>query len=977
MNGTKNNPKKKIPEKIEMRDAMKISTLLLIAILTVTTLRAQQNFKVTRAVSITSQSNVKLELTVNELPSAVSKFKVRIFDDHETIFESSISWTSADAGKKKLIFYINDLKPQLWTPTHPQLYQLQLSSDEPNQPVLVQQRIGFRFFESKNGNLYLNGKPIFLRGIAINPPVRGIPVNLERSRGFATDYIRFMKSIHVNIIRIPNDSTWYNVCDELGMMVFGGNYGGSVGGEKPPSDYDKGVKWYTDSGYAIIAGHPSLMIYAMTNEVPPSGKVGERWEKFLSYAHAALIKWDSTRSYIANAGYGYGKSGDICDLHRYWGWYYNSPFTFLGIRNNENIIPFKKKVQPITFTECVGNYTGPDGRYNLTPNHKNPGSQLNWTGHADWQVQAQLADEHQSFTFRQATELFRRLRSVNSELSGVFPFTIMFHNWHTITIFTDMDPKAVTRQAQLSYQPVLISWESYANQVYAGSNINPVIHIVNDDDDFNDLTNTKVIYQLLDETRAPVISDTIAIPTVKYYGTHREPLNIKTPDNLPQGNYLLNAKLISKGKIISENFQKIYVARKDQLAALPSTGKKVYLYDPAGKTRAAFNKWNLESAQVVELKNIPATVTVIVGENAVDDKLVSNASYLKAFIKNGGRIIFLRQDTAHFKKMASLIPFKLKNVKPDLDEAAYPPAVRPSRNGYYLNAERPEHPVVAGIRREQLRVWSDYTSWNETKQGFPAIYPVTDGFVPENKNDIENIAVLLNFGVALEGIAVAEMYDGKGSAMICGLDLASRAGIDPVADKMFHNIVTYMNNDKIHDRYQLITEPIVWGDYTSEKGILTGVNSGLLLNAKPRLTGLYANERLIVSKAGDMLGGQSSGFNTRPGVQYVPWGRRPFGPYYLRGFGNVPMPVDTSNNIGTGVFWCTVPRGKKTASTLVYNPSDEALSIEIGINEMQKVSRLVPAKENVQVDCPVNSTTIKMRFTGDRRLVILETSFLN
>ena len=34
-----------------------------------------------------------------------------------------------------------------------------------------------------------------------------------------------MKSLNINIIRIPDDQNWMDVCDEEGMMIFAGRYG--------------------------------------------------------------------------------------------------------------------------------------------------------------------------------------------------------------------------------------------------------------------------------------------------------------------------------------------------------------------------------------------------------------------------------------------------------------------------------------------------------------------------------------------------------------------------------------------------------------------------------------------------------------------------------------------------------------------------------------------------------------------------------
>lgn len=58
----------------------------------------------------------------------------------------------------------------------PVLYDLTLKAGKQT----FQKRIGFRKFEMHNGVFYLNDKPIYLRGNAINPPERGIPNNWSK-----------------------------------------------------------------------------------------------------------------------------------------------------------------------------------------------------------------------------------------------------------------------------------------------------------------------------------------------------------------------------------------------------------------------------------------------------------------------------------------------------------------------------------------------------------------------------------------------------------------------------------------------------------------------------------------------------------------------------------------------------------------------------------------------------------------------------
>ncbi len=881
----------------------------------------------------------------------------------------------SERNEGKIKFQTENLNPELWAPSSPVLYHLNLSLLEKGKEIINYScRIGFRDFDSHNGQLFLNGHPIFLRGIAINPPGRGIPKEVEESREFALDYVQFMKKMNVNIIRIPDNETWYEVCDELGMMVFGGNYSGSVDGETPPKDYDKGVSWYENEKFQPIMHHPSLMIYALTNEVPYTGKKAQEWIDFLSYAHNKLKEWDNTRLYIGNAGYGYGQSGDICDLHRYWGWYYASPFTFLNIRDY-NKITFPEKIQPLTFTECVGNYTGPDGRYNLTPNHKNPVSQLNWTGHAPQNEQAMLADQHQSFVFKQVTELMRRLRRINPESSGVFPFTILFRNWHTVRQFSDMGPKPVTDQVKLSYQPVLVSWENWQSKVYAGAAFNPIAHIINDADDFSSLHNISLIVRILDKAYTVWVADTIKIPDLPYYKIHSQKIDIGLPENMFTGEYKLEGTLFADGKEVSRNFDPLFIESAGKFRIQP--GYKVQLFDPERQTLKAFQKNDIPFNELKNLSELNPAECLVIGENAAGKELSDNAPLLREFVRRGGRMLILGQDSARQKYLEGVLPVEVQFPRMNIDDPSYPPPPRPSFNSFNVNPERSDHPVFSGIDRSRLREWSDYTSWDETEKGFPAIYPVNNGFIIRNKKDIEKTAVLADYSVGLEGIALAEFFDGKGSVMLSGFDLCNRAGIDPVADRLLVNCINYMADKSIHQKYVLIKSPILWGEYETEKGILTGINSGFMLNSKPALFGSYERLPLILQKDGHLFAEKGGGWNNAAGKEYVPYGRRMFGPYSHRDFGGVPTPDDPDSSEGEGFFWCRVPEGTGFMKTLVWNPAKEQVKINIEINDQPVSNETIAAGEYKWIESkiadPANSLKIDLK--GDRRLVILQTSF--
>src|SRR5678809_1609485 len=62
-------------------------------------------------------------------------------------------------------------KLELWSPEHPRLYDVVLSSGADK----VHDAIGFRTIETRGTQILLNGRPIFLRGISLHEeaPVRG------------------------------------------------------------------------------------------------------------------------------------------------------------------------------------------------------------------------------------------------------------------------------------------------------------------------------------------------------------------------------------------------------------------------------------------------------------------------------------------------------------------------------------------------------------------------------------------------------------------------------------------------------------------------------------------------------------------------------------------------------------------------------------------------------------------------------------
>lgn len=113
--------------------------------------------------------------------------------------------------------------PVLWSPESPARYQVTARLLVEGAAVdEVQESCGFRTIEARDGRIYLNGQPIYLRGAldqAYYPETIYTPPSLE----FLEDQVRKAKALGLNCLRIHikiEDPRYYEVADRLGILVW-------------------------------------------------------------------------------------------------------------------------------------------------------------------------------------------------------------------------------------------------------------------------------------------------------------------------------------------------------------------------------------------------------------------------------------------------------------------------------------------------------------------------------------------------------------------------------------------------------------------------------------------------------------------------------------------------------------------------------------------------------------------------------------
>ncbi|WP_428228418.1 glycoside hydrolase family 2 TIM barrel-domain containing protein [Flavobacterium sp.] len=127
---------------------------------------------------------------------------------------------SALSEKQTFDFAVNN--PKKWSAEIPNLYQIDFILKDKKGTIVevIHQNVGFRKVEIKGGQLLVNGKAIYIKGVNRHEtdPVTGQTVSRERME----EDIKLMKEFNINAVRMshyPNDEYFYELCDKYGIYV--------------------------------------------------------------------------------------------------------------------------------------------------------------------------------------------------------------------------------------------------------------------------------------------------------------------------------------------------------------------------------------------------------------------------------------------------------------------------------------------------------------------------------------------------------------------------------------------------------------------------------------------------------------------------------------------------------------------------------------------------------------------------------------
>jgi len=163
-----------------------------------------------------------LEVIAKVQPGAAAQtVRTTLFDGERTLSRQSAA-VRPGQGEQTVRLADGIAGVRAWSAETPSLYTLLIELLDPQGAVVqaTRQRVGFRDVAIRDGQLQVNGRPVYIRGVNRHEhdPETFHVISMDSMRRD----IALMKRNNVNAVRTshyPNDPRWYDLADEYGLYV--------------------------------------------------------------------------------------------------------------------------------------------------------------------------------------------------------------------------------------------------------------------------------------------------------------------------------------------------------------------------------------------------------------------------------------------------------------------------------------------------------------------------------------------------------------------------------------------------------------------------------------------------------------------------------------------------------------------------------------------------------------------------------------
>lgn len=665
--------------------------------------------------------------------------------------------------------------PKLWSPDHPFLYSLQASILADGKTVHSRRfTFGMRDFTIRENQFFLNGQPLIVKAAIYQPHYPQTLAYPSSDEMLAAD-IRLAKEAHLNMLRLhikPQIPRLLELADEQGLLLY----------EEPP------IGWIQKSPQMrercrrevreLIArdrNHPALVMWGALNEGASEGE--ELKAELAAYAH----ELDPTRLVFDDSG-GVYYSGEnsrvytpgstlpraINDIHPYM----LQPFSHASFDY------YRQMQEPhmLNFTSEFGAMGGIEDLDAVIARY-DPGRQWQdkdrleeiyglfrkgFTDHGLDKWFGDFAAFARSSRDAQAEALTRMIEALRinpltagydichwNDASFEFPFGLV-DEWR--------NPKPSYAAAAAANKPLHIIVATARSNFYAGEPVEAVLAIVNDE---GRKGNAEVVIEIAAEdghvlqklTRATALGT-----RVQSLGT----VHLVAP--FAEGSFQLNATMHLDGRVVDRTEQKILVIERPN----PRTESAVDagVLDPVGRLTAQLQTLPVKISTYNA--DAPTKSVYLVGPlaDSLYDYPLAQLKGLVELARRGATLVLLElpMDSGVVSEKFSVFPTPLKVDFPE---------------GFKLQWIR-AHPITAGLPSNLV-----------LNQRYADVLPAR--FLEMPADEIVGGMLLDSFGDYhrrwFHSLVVNRVE--KGHIIICQYRLLDNLGKDPLADRLFMNLLGY------------------------------------------------------------------------------------------------------------------------------------------------------------------------------------------
>jgi beta-glucuronidase len=234
---------------------------------------------------------------------------------------------AGENGRAAIHLEVNGL--ERWSPETPKLYKVKLRAGQD----AIEDIIGFRTVETRGTEILLNGKPIFLRGVAIHAeaPYRGGRAYSDKDAETLLGWAKELGCNYVRLAHYPHDETMLRAADRMGLLVWSENpvyWAIQFDSAKVLAKAEQQL----DEEIETSRNHAAIILWSMANETPNN----EARTQFITTLANHARELDPTRLITAALlvrAEGHtkivddplGNALDVVGTNEYVGWYEQTP----------------------------------------------------------------------------------------------------------------------------------------------------------------------------------------------------------------------------------------------------------------------------------------------------------------------------------------------------------------------------------------------------------------------------------------------------------------------------------------------------------------------------------------------------------------------------------------------------------------------------------------------------------------------------